>query len=245
VVATILLGSVAGSGSDRPDLENVLTAPSRGHPLGTDELGRDIAARIVRAAALSLTTAALAWLAAVVMGLAFGGYSGARPDSWGAALVRNTIILFYTTPVFVLMVAVAGLLGPGLGRISLILALASWAGPARHTAAIVESLREATFVLATRSFGYGPLATFGHAMLPEVYRPVVAAALAILPEIIALDAALSFFGLGVAPPTPTLGRMIIEGVTYLPLAWWMSAAPVIMLAALCLSIRGLAREIMR
>lgn len=153
--------------------------------------------------------------------------------------------VFYTTPFFVVLVGVVGAMGPGLFNAYVVLALVIWAAPARHTNSIVSSVRHSTFVVAARSFGYAPVKVLRYAILPEVYRPVLAASLAVLPEVLALDAALSFFGLGVPPPTPTLGRMIVEGISYLSVAWWMSVSPVLMLAVLCLTTRVVGQGVQR
>lgn len=246
-LAAAFLAAVLAGGSmvasDRPALDSALEPPSRLHWIGTDELGRDVAVRTLRAGALSLGASTLAWLAAVAAGLALGGYAAYEPRSWGSGLVRGFITVFYTTPFFLILVGVVGALGPGLFKVYLVLALVAWAAPARQTAAVVGRLRQATFVVAARSFGYPPAHVLRYALLPEVARPVIVAALAVLPEILALDAALAFFGLGAAPPTPTIGRMVLEGLSYMSVAWWMSLCPVGMLASLCLAVRVIAQGV--
>lgn len=246
-LAAAFLAAVLAGGSivagDRPALRVAFEPPSRLHWMGTDELGRDVAARTLRAAALSLGASTLAWLGAVAAGLALGGYAAYEPKAWGSTLVRGFIAVFYTTPFFLVLVGVVGALGPGLFNVYLVLALVAWAAPARQTAAVVGRLRQATFVVAARSFGYRPAHVLRYALLPEVARPVIVAALAVLPEILALDAALAFFGLGAPPPTPTIGRMVLEGVNYLSVAWWMSTCPVAMLVSLCLAVRVIAQGV--
>lgn len=241
----VLAAGYAAPKSDRPAIQFSLEPPSSLHWMGTDQLGRDVAARTLRAGALSLGASALAWLGAVVLGLALGSYAAYQPRSWCSSAVRGFVAVFYTTPFFVVLVGVVGALGPGLWNAYLVLALVAWAAPARHTASIVSPLRQASFVVATQSFGYGPGRVLRYAILPRAYRPVVAASLAVLPEILALDAALSFFGLGARPPTPTIGRMVVEGVSYLSVAWWMVVSPVAILAALCLATRVLAQGVQR
>jgi len=240
-LAIALLLALLTAGSmvvlDRPDLRSTLGSPSLLHWMGTDDLGRGVGTRIMRAAALSLGASAMAWFAAVTIGVVLGGYSAYRPGSWGAAWIRWFIVVFYTTPFFLVVVGVVGALGPGLINAYVVFALVAWAAPARQTAAMVDRLRQTTFVVATQSFGFSPAQVVRYALAPEVARPVIVASLAVLPEILAFDAALAFFGLGAPPPTPTIGRMVLEGINYMSVAWWLILFPVAVLALLCLAVR--------
>lgn len=240
VVLVLLVGFIVAGfllPLDGPDLARSLQPPSRTNWMGTDELGRDVAMRTVRASAQSLSLATAAWATAVVIGLLLGGYAGYARTSVGAAAVRAYIAIVYTTPFFLILVALVGALGPGLANVYIVVAMLIWVVPARQTAAVVAQIRQSTFVIAARSFGFSPGQIVRYVLMPEVYRPVVIASLAVLPEIMAIDAALSFFGLGAPPPTPTIGRMLLEGTNYLTVAWWVSVFPLLAIVAMCLGIR--------
>jgi len=142
-----------------------------------------------------------------------------------------------------MLVGLLGVIGPGLTNSYLVLTLFAWVAPARQTRASVKNLRDAQHVVAARSFGFSTSRIFRFVIIPQIYKPVLVASLAILPEIIALDAGLSFFGLGAQPPTPTLGKMIVDGVEYLSVAWWMSSFPVLILSFICLGVRFLSQSI--
>ena len=117
--------------------------------------------------------------------------------------------------------------------------LLAWAAPARQTRAAVLQLMGSRAVTAAWSFGYPPVRVIRQVMLPQLFRPVLITSLAVLPEIIALDAGLSFLGLGAPPPTPTLGKLINDGISYYSVAWWMPLFPVLALMAVCWVVRFL------
>jgi peptide/nickel transport system permease protein len=237
VVGLLALGGALLGGEGRIDLDQRLLAPGPGHWLGTDAVGRDLLTRIVSGASLSLRISLAAWLAALLIGLVAGalaGYYAGTPLDW---LVSWLIALAYATPFLILLLGLLAVIGPGLVNAYLILVAFAWAAPARQTRVSVRVLRGASFLTACRAFGYPVRALLRYAILPSVARPTVVASLAILPEIIALDAALSFFGLGAQPPTPSLGRLVADGVHYGASAWWLGVYPVIILATLCLLLR--------
>lgn len=242
VIAALVIIAAAGPlvrGELDVDLQERLLFPSVGHWMGTDALGRDVLARTVAGTSLSLRVSLAAWLVALGLGLVVGavaGYYAGSPFDW---IVSWLIALAYVTPFLILLVGLLGVIGPGLTNAYLILVLFAWAAPARQTRVAVRALRQASFVTACRSFGFTPTRLFRGVLLPFAARPTVVASLAILPEIIALDAALSFFGLGVQPPTPSLGKLIADGIQYGASAWWLSLFPVVILATVCLALRFL------
>lgn len=240
----VVLAALAVVGPSVPgtldvDLQVRLLPPTAEHWMGTDALGRDVLARTVAGTSLSLRVSVAAWLAALGLGLLLGamaGYYANTPFDW---IVSWLIALAYVTPFLILLVGLLGVIGPGLTNAYLVLILFAWAAPARQTRVAVRTLRQAPFVTAARSFGFTPLRMFRDVVLPSAARPAVIASIALLPEILALDAALSFFGLGVQPPTPSLGKLIADGIQFGAGAWWLSLFPVSVLAIVCLALRFL------
>lgn len=242
LAALLVLVAVAGfliEGDRTVRLEAALQPPSLLYWMGTDELGRDVFTRIVEGASLSLSISLAAWLIALGLGIMLGTLAGYYTRSPGDLVISWLIALAYVTPFLVLLVGLLGVIGPGLANAYLILVLFAWAAPARQTRVAVANIKHAQFVVAARSFGFSTGQLFRTVVIPQVYKPALLASLAILPEIIALDAALSFFGLGARPPQPTLGSMVVDGIAYLSIAWWMAVFPVVVLSVACLGVRYL------
>lgn len=243
IVSISLIGLVYEGDLYSLNLQHTLKSPSYQHPMGTDELGRDIFHRLMYGTSLSIRVSLLAWLAALIVGLIVGTFAGYYSNSIIDNIISSLIMFAYVTPFMLFLIALLGVIGPGLTHAYIILVLLAWAAPARQTRVVVKNLRNATFVTAAKSYGFNNRELFFYVIIPQVFRPALYASLAVLPEIIALDAALSFFGLGAQPPTPTLGKMIVDGLNYLTIAWWMSLFPIIILAFLCISVRIIAQSI--
>ena len=219
------------------DFSKRFLAPGLSHLGGTDELGRDVLHRTLQGASLSLWLAIIAWVVSLMVGLTAGAISGYFSGSFIDLTISSLITYAYATPFIIFLIALLGLTGPGLVNAYLILVLFAWAPPARHARAIVAGLKETSYVKAAQSYGFSSKQLIHYVILPRVFKPVVIASLAVLPEIIALDAVISFFGLGVQPPVPSLGKMIVDGINYLSTAWWMTFFPVAVLFLICLLIR--------
>jgi len=224
---------------DSMQLSDRLQAPSHTHWMGTDDLGRDLAVRIVSGCRLSLSVSLLAWLACLGLGLVIGGLAGYAAGSWLGRTIDTFISITYMVPFTVFLITLLALLGPGLLPAYFILVLLAWAAPARQTRIAVRELMASSAVLTAHSFGYSPRRLIRQVALPQVLRPVLIVSLSVLPEIIALDAGLSFLGLGVPPPSPTLGKLINDGISYFSIAWWLPFFPVLTLMIICWGVRWL------
>lgn len=245
-ICALMAAVTSGCSSEkgrRPNLDEALQPPSAQHLMGTDHLGRDLASRVIEGTVVSVTMSVLAWIGAFAVGMLLGAYSGFLPETKLGRAVSGLIVLIYATPFLVIVAGVVSVLGRGVANAYTALLLVAWAAPARHTAVVVERLRHSTFILAATSFGFNFSKILTAFVIPQVYRPVLAASLAAMPEILAFDVVLSFLGLGPAPPTPTLGRLLLEGIDYLSLAWWMVVFPLLTLAGLCVMIRHFAQDI--
>ncbi len=198
-----------------------LEAPSFQHPLGTDELGRDLLIRLLEGGRVSLLTGAAGSCAAAFIGIILGivsGYAGGRTD---AALMRVTdgVIALPLLPLLIVLAAVdmtkVGLPeqfttseSASLYRIILIIALFGWTTVARLVRAGALAVREREFVLAARALGSGPLRIMFRHVLPNVISPVIVATTLTAGNVILLESVLSFLGLGVQPPLASWGNML-------------------------------------
>lgn len=216
-----------------------LEAPSLVHPLGTDQLGRDVLTRLLHGARLSLGIAVIVTTVRLVIGTAVGlvaGYAGGWIDE---ALMRlvDTLLAF---PGIVLALVIAGILGPSLVNVMLALAAVGWASYARLVRSSVLSLREREFVTAARLLGRSRTHVTVRHLIPNIAAPVVVLATLDIGGVILGIAGLSFLGLGAQPPTPEWGTMLASGRTYIRQAWWLVNAPgvCIMITVLGFNILG-------
>lgn len=229
VVFTLLVLAVFGpivSPYDpvQQDLLHRLEPPSLAHPLGTDQLGRDVLTRLLHGARLSLGIAVVVTTVRLVVGTAVGlvaGYAGGWIDE---ALMRlvDTLLAF---PGIVLALVIAGILGPSLVNVMLALAVVGWASYARLVRSSVLSLREREFVVAARLLGRSRTHVATRHLIPNVVAPVVVLATLDIGSVILGTAGLSFLGLGAQPPTPEWGTMLASGRNHLRQAWWLVNAP--------------------
>jgi len=205
-------------------LSHRLEAPSLAHPLGTDQLGRDVLTRLLHGARLSLGIAIAVTAVRLSLGTAVGlvaGYVGGWVDE---ALMRlvDTLLAF---PGIVLALVIAGILGPSLTNVMVALAVVGWASYARLVRSSVLSVREREFVTASRLLGRSRAHVLGRHLIPNVVAPVVVLATLDVGGVILGTAGLSFLGLGAQPPTPEWGTMLASGRNHLRTAWWLVNAP--------------------
>jgi peptide/nickel transport system permease protein len=211
------------------DLASRLLPPgARGAPgvywLGTDGLGRDSLSRLVYGARASLavagTAVAVSGTAGVFVGLT-GGYYGA----WVGALLMRFVDIVLSVPFLLLAIAVVAALGPSLAHTILVLGLTRWPRYARVAHAQTLAARSRDFVHAARALGGTDGRLMLRHVLPEVLPSVVVVATLEIGLMIVFEAALSFLGLGVQPPTPSWGSMLAGGRDYLASAWWLATFP--------------------
>lgn len=242
--AALLAPWVTPHSPTRQQIARRLTPPAwagghRDHLLGTDQLGRDIASRIVYGARVSLAVALVAVTLAGVTGTALGvvaGYHGGRLER---VLTRLADIQL-AFPLTLLVITLVALLGPGLGNVIAAMALGGWATYFRMARAQVLALREADYVLAARCLGVPDARIAFRHVLPNALSPLVVLASFSVAQVIILESALSFLGLGVQPPTPTWGGMLADSRDYLAIAWWLAAFPglALMLTVLAINVLG-------
>lgn len=209
-------------------------APTPAHPLGFDHIGRDILSRLVYGSRVAIVVALLATAIAVTIGVAVGttaGYLGGRVD---AVLSRITDALM-AFPVLVLLIALVAVVGPSLTNVILVIGATVWASYARVVRADVLSLREQEFVMAARAIGATDRRVIWRHLVPNVVGPVIVLATLSVGNIIILEAALSFLGLGVRPPTPDWGGMLADGRAFITIYPQIVIAPGVMIAVTVLA----------
>jgi peptide/nickel transport system permease protein len=211
------------------------TGGSADHLLGTDSLGRDVAARILIAIRISLLVAAASVLVAGTVGVALGllsGFAGGRID---AIIMRATDTMF-AVPIVLLAITVMTVLRPGVQSLVFVIALTQWPTYARVVRGETLAVKEELFVTAAHAIGVGQLRTLRKHILPHVLPSVIALATLNVSFIILLEAGLSFLGLGVQLPDPSLGSLLNEGRQYVNRATWLAIYPGLALLFLVLSV---------
>lgn len=205
-------------------LNAVLEPPSNTFILGTDALGRDVFSRLLYGARASLGVGFIAVGIAVVIGVFFGliaGYFGGITDE----IIMRGVDTMLCFPSFFLILAVIAFLEPSLTNIMIIIGLTSWMGVARLVRAETLSLRERDFIAAAKLCGASTTRILLIHILPNTLTPVFISATLGIAGAILVESSLSFLGLGVQPPDPSWGNMLMEGKDTLEIAPWLSFYP--------------------
>ena len=201
------------------------------HPLGTDQIGRDLLARIIYGTRLSLAIVLMAGFVGATLGTALGlvaGYFGGAVDS----VIMRLVDIQLAVPFILLILLVMAVLGPGIGNLVIVLGVTGWAIYARTARARALELRDLEFVEAARSIGASVPRILRRHMLPNLMAPQLVLLTLDLPRLVVLEASVGFLGLGVQPPTPTLGNLIGDGQSYLLNADWLVIYPGLVISAL-------------
>lgn len=233
LAALVLLGLAAPlvtRAPNRTDLEALLEAPSLAHPMGTDALGRDVAARVAHGARVSLTVGFLAAAFALAIGVPIGAFAGFRGGVFDAVAGRAIeAVLALPSLLFALALVAAAPAWmealPDALRLAAVLALTGWTPAARYLRAEFHRLRGSDVVAAARSAGAPEGRIVLLHLLPAAVSPVLVTAAFAVGSAILLEAALSFLGLGVRPPTPTWGGILGDARFRIATAWWMAVFP--------------------
>lgn len=209
---------------DRVDLEAVRRAPSPSHPLGTDDLGRDVLARLLHGGRTSLLIGLVAAGVGTGVGTLVGGVAGLAGGRVDGVLMRLTDVA-WAVPSIPLLMLVAAFVGAGPVPLAVCIGLLSWMGTARVVRGEVARLREMPFVEAARSCGAGPGRILVHHLLPNTAGPIAVAATLAVGNAVTAESAVSFLGLGVQPPTSTWGNMLLDAQASMAVAPWMTLVP--------------------
>jgi ABC-type dipeptide/oligopeptide/nickel transport system permease subunit len=226
----------------KQDLVSSLDGPSRAHWFGTDELGRDIVARVVSGARTSLMTAAGAVTVAAVIGVPIGlvsGYFG----GWRDAVLMRAVDVLLALPGILFAMAMIAVLGRSQAAALVAVGITGIPSFARVTRAQVLSLRRRDFVLAVEAFGGTPGYNMLRTVLPNAWSPILVQVVVLSSVAILLEAALAFLGVGIPPPTPSWGEMLRTGKNYLYEAPSYAVLPGLVLTLTILSFDTIGRRL--
>jgi ABC-type dipeptide/oligopeptide/nickel transport system permease subunit len=221
---------------------DALQGPSLTHWLGTDYLGRDLFSRLVFAARTSLVAMSVVLVSALALGVLIGSLAG-YVGGWIDLALVGVIDIMMSLPSLIIALALIGIAGPGYGSMIAALTLAWWANYARMSRAVVAGEVHQPHVEAARVIGAGPLWIFLRHILPGVLSVVLVYASADAGALVLAIATLSFLGLGVSPPTPEWGQMLVDGMNYLEDAPSLVILPGLALTLLVLSFNILGEAI--
>lgn len=240
LLTALLAPWVAPADPATQNLPARLAGPSRGHWMGTDELGRDILSRTLYGARISLLVAVCVVWGCGLTGLAMGmlaGYAGGWFDRFVNLLLINAFLSF---PGILLAIAFAAFLGPGTGKVILALIITGWAGYARLARAQVLKVKELEFILAARSLGASHMRIMSRHLLPNILQPILIQATIGMAGAILAESTLSFLGLGVLAPIPSWGSMLNDARGHLFDAPHMVIFPAlaVMIAVLSFNLLG-------
>ncbi|WP_029917688.1 ABC transporter permease [Pelobacter seleniigenes] len=227
VLLMFVMAGAASLTSSDPAAINIsqsLLPPSFAHPLGTDDLGRSVFVRMLYGARISLLVGFVAVGISTLIGIFFGALAGYY-GSWVDTVIMRFVDIMLCFPTFFLILAVIAFLDPSIWNIMIVIGLTSWMGVARLIRAEFLSLRQRDFVLAARALGCSDMRLIFRHILPNAMSPVLVSATLGVAGAILTESALSFLGIGVQPPTPSWGNMLIVGKQTLGSAWWLSVFP--------------------
>lgn len=207
VLSAIFAPWLAKHDPNRNNLRERNQPPSREHPLGTDDMGRDILARTLYGGRISLTVGLVSVGISLSIGLILGslaGFFGGMVDT----LIMRLADIFYSFPFLILAITIAAIFGPSIYNTMIILGVLSWPGPARLLRAEFLKLKTTDFVTAATGIGASPARIMFRHILPNAFSPLLVSATLGVASSILSEAGLSFLGLGVPPPAPSWGNML-------------------------------------
>jgi peptide/nickel transport system permease protein len=224
ILAPVITNTVTHVLPAKQDLDHIFAAPGPGHLLGTDELGRDTLTRLVWGARVSLgvafLTVAVSLTVGAVVGLVSGFYGG-----WVDEVLMRVVDVILSIPAVFLFILMSILFRPNALSLSLIIASVAWGNVARLVRGEVLSVRSRDFMLATRSVGASDLRLIARHLLPNALPVMIVAASLAVGQVILIEAALDFLGLGIQPPTPSWGNMLTNAQSYFTHSVWLVIFP--------------------
>jgi len=245
LIGTGPLQTLATSGASRTD--PLPWSPDERHWLGTDDIGRDVLARLVHGARITLLIALGVVLLSSLLGLTLGALAGWKGGLFDLLVSRALEIASTFPTVFFLIVVVAALRTPSVGAVMLVLSLTRWPETARLMRAEVLKLKDLDFVLAARALGASDGRILLRHLIPNAIAPVIVSSTFAVGSAVLLESALSFLGLGVAPPTASWGELLQQAHRALvtPGAWWLAVFPGLAIASLVLATQAVGKGMER
>lgn len=228
------------------DLYNISSPPSGEHLLGTDDLGRDVLARLLYGGRVSLLVGVFATMLQVMIGTILGviaGYLGGAID----AIIMRIVDIVMCFPFFIVAIALAAIVGPSVVNLIIIIAILSWTDIARIVRAEVLSIKERDFIMASKAIGFNNLDIILKHIIPNVLSSILVATTLSMATAILMEASLSFLGMGVKPPMPSWGNMLTsaQNMRTLSSEWWLWIPPGFMIIISVLAINFLGEGLRR
>ena len=200
-------------------------------PLGSDQLGRDLLARVIAGTRISLVIVTLAMLIAAPLGVA-GGVLAGFFGRWTDATIMRLVDIQLAIPFILLVMMIVAVLGSGMANLIIVLGITGWAVYARVARGQVLSIKNLEYIEAAQALGSSRLRLILRHILPNIMTPLIVLITLDLPRLVILESAMGFLGLGVQPPTPTLGNLLGEGQAYIFTSWWLVVFPGTVIAML-------------
>ncbi|MDQ7844645.1 MAG: ABC transporter permease [Armatimonadota bacterium] len=223
-LVALLAEAIAPQDPTLLNMDALLAPPGPNHLFGTDELGRDIFSRVVHGTRYALLIGVAVVLIEALIGIVLGA-TAAYFGGWADAVLMRVVDVMLAVPTLVLALAIAGVLGGGLGNMILAIGVTGWREFARLIRGQVLVIRTATYVEAARALGAGDLRVLARHVLPNALGTAIVYTTLEMPAALLWAASLSFLGLGAQPPTPEWGAMVAEGRGFIGQAWWVSTFP--------------------
>jgi oligopeptide transport system permease protein len=233
-MAAIFIPLISPYAYDKQDLLSILQGPSWKHLLGTDVLGRDVFTRLIYGARTSLAVGIFTQIIILVIGIPVGAFAGALGGRTDNYLMRFVDVM-YAFPDILLVILIRAILGGSIFMIFLAIGLVNWVSIARLIRGQILSLKQRDFVTAARAFGGSARYRVVRHLIPNSLGPIIVLVTFSIPRAIFMEAALSYIGIGVQPPTPSWGAMINDGYGVIFAAPYMIIFPAIAIAILMLA----------
>jgi peptide/nickel transport system permease protein len=206
------------------DFQSALKPPSWQHPFGTDNLGRDVLARVMYGARIDLQIGLIATYVPFVYGIALGAIAG-YVGGWFDTLLMRLVDIAIAFPFLVLIIVILAILGPGIQNMYIAVFATGWTIYTRLARAEMLVIREQEYILAARALGYGRMRIIFRHGLPNLIGSSIVFSMSDFVLNILLASALSYFGIGVQPPAPEWGAIVTDGRDWLLQAWWIATLP--------------------
>jgi len=206
------------------DLDAIVLPPSRDHILGTDEQGRDLAARMIYGARVSIFIGFVAVFIYVSIGILVGALAGYY-SGWVDMVISRMIEIVMCFPTFFLILTILALWGPSLLSVMVVIGITGWTGIARIVRGEFFKLREQDYVIASRALGARDMWIIFKHIMPNALAPVLVSATFGIATTILVESSLSFLGFGVQPPTPSWGDILSQSRDFMDFAWWLTMIP--------------------
>jgi peptide/nickel transport system permease protein len=230
---------------DEIDLGAIKRAPGLEHWMGTDELGRDVATRVLVGARLSLVIGLAGALVATLFGAGLGALAGYRGGLVDSAVMRF-VDLQLAIPILPVLIVVSAVLRPTVPLLVLLVAAFAWMEPARIARGELLRLKELEFTEAAKALGASSARVVGRHLLPNAATPLIVAGAILVGRVIVMESVLSFLGLGVKPPEPSLGNLLYGAQASLATEPWLAVFPGVFIFWIVLAVNlageGLSRS---